>query len=98
MTDPIPPIQTDEQPKAGSEMEGMPVDPILKSPGTHQHAGELIAPIGRLDGGEQLLSTANKSTTAPLTTAGAAGSSRVEAVVTSIAPESRAENLAVPKE
>jgi len=41
---------------------------------------------------------ANELVTAPSATAGAAGSSGVEAVVTSVALESRAENLAVSKE
>ena len=76
----------------------MPVDPILESPGARQHAGEPIAAVGRLGGGEQLSLMANKSATAPSATAGTAGSSGVEAVVTSIASESRAENLAVLKE
>ena len=76
----------------------MLVDPILESPGARQHAGEPITAVGGLGGGEQLSSTANESAAAPLTMAGTAGSSGVEALVTSIAPESRVENLAVPKE
>jgi len=76
----------------------MPVDPILESPGARQHAGEPIATVGRLGGGEQLSSMANESATAPSATVGTAGTSAVEAVVTSITPESRAENLVVPKE
>ena len=91
-------VQTDEQSKAGSRMEGMPVDPILESPGARQHAGEPIAAVGELGGSKQLSSTANESAIAPSATAGTAGSSGVETVVTSIAPESGAENLAVPKE
>ena len=94
----VPPVQTDEQPKAGPGVEGIPVDPILESPGARQHAGEPIAAIGRLGDGKQLSSMANESATAPLATASTAGSSGVEAVVTSVVLESRAENLAVPKE
>ena len=45
-------VQTDEQSKAGSRMEGMPVDPILESPGAHQHAVEPITAVGELGGGE----------------------------------------------
>ena len=41
---------------------------------------------------------ANESTIAPSATAGTVRSLGVEAVVTSVAPKSRAENLAVPKE
>ena len=74
------------------------VDPILESPGARQHTGEPIAPVGGLDGGEQLSSTANEPAAAPSATAGAAGSSGVEAVVSSVEPESGAKNLAVPKE
>ena len=44
------------------------------------------------------MSTANESVTAPSATGGTAGSSGVEAVVTSVTPKSRPENLAVPKE
>ena len=74
------------------------MDPILESPGDRQHAGEPVAAVGGLGGGEQLSSMVNESATAPSATAGAAGSSRVEAVVTSIALESRAENPTVSKE
>ena len=74
------------------------MDPILESPGACQHLGEPIAIVGGLGGGEQLPSTANKSVTAPSAMGGAAGSSRVETIVTSIALESREENLAVPNE
>ena len=91
-------VQTDEQPKAGSRMEGMPVDPILESPGARQHGGEAIAAVGGLGGVKRLSSTANESVTAPSATAGTVGSSRVEAIVTSVAPKSGAENLAMPKE
>ena len=76
----------------------MPVDPILESPGARQHAGEPIGAVGGLGGGKQLLSTANESVTAPLAMVGTVKSSGVEAVVTNIAQESGAENLAVPKE
>ena len=44
------------------------------------------------------MSMANESATAPSATAITTGSSRVEATVTGIAPESRAENLAMPKD
>ena len=94
----VPPIQTDEQPKASSGTEGMPVDPIVESLGACQHAGEPIATVGGLGGSKQLLSMANESATASSTTGGTTGSSRVEAVVTSVTSESGAENLAVPKE
>ena len=40
----------------------------------------------------------NESATTPLATAGTARTSVVEAIVTSVAPESGTENLAVPKE
>ena len=83
----VSPIQTDEQPKAGFGIEGMPVDPILESPGARQHTGEPIAAVGRLGGGEQLSSMVNELATAPSATAGAAGSCGVEAIVTSVAPE-----------
>jgi len=76
----------------------MPVDPILESPGARQHAGEPIAAVGGLGGSEQLSSTVNESATAPSATAGTTGSSGVEAIVNNVTPESRAENLAVPKE
>ena len=74
------------------------MDPILESPGDRQHAGEPVAAVGGLGGGEQLSSTANESTTAPSATAGTPGPLGVEVVVTSAVLESRAENLAVPKE
>ena len=93
-----PPVQTDEQPKAGAGVKGMPVDPILESPGARQHVGEPVAAVGGLGGGEQLSSMVNELATTPSATTGTAGPSRVEAVVTSVAPKSRAENLAVPKE
>ena len=96
--DPTPPVQTDEQPKAGLGVDGMPVDPILEFLGARQHAGEPIATVGGLGDGEQLSSTANESARAPSATVGTTESSGVEAVVTSIVPESGAENLAVPKE
>jgi len=50
--DPVLPVQADEQPMAGSGMEGTPVDPILESLGARQHAGEPIAAVGGLGGGE----------------------------------------------
>jgi len=96
--DPVPPVQTDEQPKASPGVEGMLVDPILESPGARQHAGEPIAAVGGLGSGKQLSSMTNESATAPSAMAGTAGSSRAEAVVTNIASESRAENLAVLKD
>ena len=74
------------------------VDPILESPGVCQHAGEPIATVGGLGGGEQLSSTMDEPATAPSATVGATESFGVEVVVTNIASESRAENLAVPKE
>ena len=74
------------------------MDAILESPGARQHAGEPIAAVGGIGGGEQLLSTMNEPATTPSAMAGAVGSSRVEVVVTSVAPKSGAENLAVPKE
>ena len=74
------------------------MDPILESLGARQHMGEPIAAIGGLGGGEQLVSTANESATAPSAMVGTVGSLGVEAVVTSVTPESGAKNLAVPKE
>ena len=44
----VPPVQTDEPPKAGSRTEGMPVDPILESSGASQHEGEPTTAVGRL--------------------------------------------------
>ena len=96
--DPVLPVQADEQPMAGSGMEGTPVDPILESPGARQHVGEPIAAVGGLGGGEQLSSTMDEPVTAPSATAGAAESFGVEAVVTNVAPESAVENLAMSKE
>ena len=64
----------------------MPVDPILESPGSRQHAGEPIAAISGLGGGELLPSMVNELATAPSVIGGAVGS------------ESRVENLSVPKE
>ena len=74
------------------------MDPILESSGARQHMGEPIAAVGRLGGGEQLPSTANKLATASLAMGGTAGSSGVDAIVTSVMLESRAENLVVLKE
>ena len=96
--DPAPPVQTDEQPKAGPGAEEMPVDPILESPGARHHVREPIAAVGGLGGDEHLTSTANELTIAPSATAGTAGSSGVDTLVTSVTPKSRAKNLAVPKE
>ena len=74
------------------------MDLIPKSPSARQHAGEPVAAVGGLGGGEQLSSMVNKSATTPSAIAGTVGPSRVEVVVTNAAPESGAENLAVPKE
>ena len=76
----------------------MPVDPILEFPGARQHMGGAIATVGGLGGSKKLSSMANESATTPSAMAGVVGSSGVEAVVTSIVPESRVENLVVPKE
>ena len=64
------------------------MDPILESSGARQHAGEPIAAIGGLGGGEQLSSMMDELATAPTAIAGTAESFGVEAVVTSIVPES----------
>ena len=79
-------------------MGEMPVDPIPESPGARQHVGEPITAIRELGSGEQLSSTTNESATAPSATAGTTGSSGVEAAVIGIALESRATNLATPKD
>ena len=96
--DPTPPVQTEQQLDADPGMGEMPVDPILESPGARQHAGEPIAAVSRLGGGEQLSSMANELAIAPSVMVGTTGSSGVEVVVTNITPESRAENLATPKD
>ena len=74
------------------------MDPIPESSGARQSVEESAATAVELGDGKQLLSTANESVTAPLATVGTVESSEVEAVVTSVAPESGAKNLAVPKE
>ena len=74
------------------------MDPIPESSSARQHAGEPIAAVSRLGGGEQLLSMANESAIAPSATAGTIGSSGVEAAVTGIALGSGVKNLAMPKD
>ena len=94
MEDLNPSIQTGEQPRAGHDVEAMPVDPVLESPGTRRPMEELTAAAGGLSSGEQLAPIVNGSATMPEATVETTESSAANAGDTSTVPESRV----VPKE
>ena len=75
----------------------MSAAPFSKSPGARQPAKSTVA-AGELSADERLASTVDGSAAVPKAMVGTVGSLGVEAVVTSVTPESGAKNLAVPKE
>ena len=98
MEDPAPPVQTDEQPKAGPRVEEMLVDPILESPGARQSAEESAAAASGLGSGEQLAPTMDGSTMIPGATAETARSSAASVGDVGATPESGAAKPMVPEE
>ena len=98
MEDLTPPIQTDEQPRAGPGVEAMLVAPVSKSPGARQPAEESTATADGLGGGERLVSTADGSAIVPGATVEATRSSGAKAGVVDTALESEAEKLMVSKQ
>ena len=91
-----PPVQTDEQLKAGPRAEEMTVDPIPKSLGARRPTEDSTAVADVLGGGEWLAPTADGSVAMPGAMAEAAGSSEVVARVADATPESTADMPVAP--
>ena len=98
MEDPTPPVQTDEQPKAGPGAEEMSVDPISESSGARQPTKESTAAASKFGDGEQLAPMVDGSATMLGAIAKATGSSVVNAGDVGATPESGAAKLVAPKE
>ena len=98
MEDLTPPVQTDEQSKAGLEVEAMLIDLILESLGARQPTEESSAPAGGLGRDEWLAPTVDGSAVVPGATAVAAESSEVTARVADATSESAADKPVAPEE